>query len=120
MRALIVDDSSTMRRIIANSLVRIVNGIIIDQAEHGMEAIEKYKDNKPDFICLDWNMPVMDGLEFIQWLRKQDTETPVIMITTEGGKHSVITALKSGVNQYMIKPFTPDVLLHKLSDLELI
>jgi len=114
MHVLALDDSKTMLRIIQNTLKRI--GIEdISTAENGKEGIEKYQERKPDLILTDWNMPEMNGLEFVKWIRSRDEETPIIMITTEGGKREVITALKAGVNNYIVKPFTPQVLKEKLS-----
>jgi two-component system chemotaxis response regulator CheY len=113
MKTLVLDDSTTMRRIIANTLKRI--GITdIEEAANGQEGIEKYNQSKPDLILTDWNMPEMNGLEFVKRIRRKDGETPIIMITTEGGKREVITALKAGVNNYIVKPFTPQVLKEKL------
>jgi len=113
---LVVDDSSTMRRIIANTLIRLgIKNVL--QAQDGKEALVIYRKNKDSIkaILTDWNMPVMNGLEFINMVRKEDKDTPIIMITTEGGKREVITALKAGANQYIVKPFSQDVLREKLS-----
>lgn len=113
---LVVDDSSTMRRIIANTLIK--QGIKeVLQAVDGKEALTLYQKNKDTLkvILTDWNMPNMNGLELINAIRKDDKDTPIIMITTEGGKREVITALKAGANQYIVKPFTPEILREKLS-----
>jgi two-component system chemotaxis response regulator CheY len=120
MKILVIDDSVTMRRIIKNCVSRAMKVSEISEAGDGLEGIEAYKKSKPDLICLDWNMPNMDGLGFLKWLRTVDVDTPVIMITTEGSKSSVITALKNGANQYIIKPFTPDVLIEKLIALDIV
>lgn len=116
MKFLIVDDSNTMRRIISNTVKRIGYSNIIE-AENGKEAIEKLKEN-PDIsiILSDWNMPEMNGLELLRYIRKHEkfNDLPFIMITTEGGKKEVITALKAGANQYIVKPFTPSTLKEKL------
>lgn len=113
MKILVVDDSHTMRRIIKNSLNRLGHERVIE-AENGKEAFEKYLSQKPDIVITDWNMPVMNGLELVKAIRSQDDETPIIMVTTEGGKREVIIALKAGVNNYIVKPFTPQVLKDKL------
>jgi len=114
-KMLVVDDSSTMRRIIVNTLARLGFKEVI-QAADGVEAWEAYQAEKDniDAIITDWNMPNMNGLEFVIKVREIDKKTPIIMVTTEGGKKEVITALKAGVNNYIVKPFTPQVLKEKL------
>ena len=114
-KILVVDDSSTMRRIIINTLARLGFKDTI-QAADGVEAWEAYQNHKDEIsvIITDWNMPNMNGLEFVKKVRAVDKETPIIMVTTEGGKKEVITALKAGVNNYIVKPFTPQVLKEKL------
>jgi len=114
MKVLVVDDSSTMVRIISNTLKRIGVEDIVTAAD-GQEGFDKYNEEKPDLVMTDWNMPNMNGLELVKAIRKIDDETPIVMITTEGGKAEVITALKAGVNNYIVKPFTPQVLKEKLS-----
>jgi len=114
MKILVVDDSSTMLRIITNTLKRL-NISDIDTALNGVEAWEKYNQDKYDIVMTDWNMPEMNGYELVKKIRAVDEETPIIMITTEGGKKEVIKALKAGVNNYIVKPFTPQVLKEKLS-----
>jgi len=115
MKILVVDDSSTMRRIIKNTLHRLGFSDILEAAD-GLEACEQYAENEDiDLIITDWNMPNMNGLEFVKKVRAEDQDTPIIMVTTEGGKKEVITALKAGVNNYIVKPFTPQVLKEKLS-----
>ena len=116
MKTLVLDDSGTMRRIIVNTLKRI--GITdIVEAENGKEGLEKYEQSKPDLILTDWNMPEMNGLELVKKVRADSrfTELPIIMVTTEGGKSEVIVALKAGVNNYIVKPFTPQILKEKLA-----
>ena len=116
MKILVVDDSSTMRRIIKNTLNRLGYQDLFE-AENGAQAWEVLQQN-PDITVLvtDWNMPEMNGLELVQKVRAEDryTDMPIIMVTTEGGKGEVITALKAGVNNYIVKPFTPQVLKEKL------
>jgi two-component system chemotaxis response regulator CheY len=116
MKILVVDDSSTMRRIIKNTLQRLGYNDIVE-AEHGVEAVAKLDaDSTINVLITDWNMPEMNGLELVRKVRGQAryAEMPIIMVTTEGGKAEVITALKAGVNNYIVKPFTPDVLKTKL------
>jgi len=118
MRFLVVDDSSTMRRIVQNTLNNI-GYRDVTLAEDGTDAIKKMKVNKFDAIMTDWNMPNMNGLELVVNARKMANykDIPIIMITTEGGKAQVITALRNGVNNYIVKPFTPKVLMDKLKDI---
>ena len=116
MKFLVVDDSSTMRRIIKNTLGRLGHKEILE-AEDGAQAWEAMQQNSDiDVLITDWNMPEMNGLELVKKVRSEDkySELPIIMVTTEGGKAEVITALKAGVNNYIVKPFTPQVLQEKL------
>ena len=116
MKLLVVDDSSTMRRIIKNTLARLGHKDVLEGAD-GVEGWDALNAN-PDINMLitDWNMPEMNGLELVKKVRADSrfTDLPIIMVTTEGGKAEVITALKAGVNNYIVKPFTPQVLKEKL------
>ncbi len=116
MRIITVDDSSTMRRIIKNTLKRIGYGDEVLEAENGKEALEVLENKEVDLIITDWNMPVMDGLTFVKKIRsdKKYDDVPIIMVTTEAAKEDIITALKAGVNNYIVKPFTPQVLKEKI------
>ena len=117
MKILVVDDSSTMRRIIKNTLKRLSFEDVLE-AEDGLEAIKQLEENSDiDIIITDWNMPNMNGLELVKWIRENNVHNmkPIIMVTTEGGKKEVIVALKAGVNNYIVKPFTPQVLKEKLN-----
>jgi two-component system chemotaxis response regulator CheY len=116
MKILVVDDSSTMRRIIKNTLGRLGHKDILE-AEDGAVAWKVMSENEGiDILVTDWNMPEMNGLELVQKVRAEEkyADLPIIMVTTEGGKTEVITALKAGVNNYIVKPFTPQVLQEKL------
>ena len=116
MRLLVVDDSSTMRRIIVNTLQRLGYNDVLEAA-HGLEAWSILdKSDNIDILITDWNMPEMNGLELVKKTRSDSRyeDIPIIMVTTEGGKAEVITALKAGVNNYIVKPFTPQVLREKL------
>lgn len=116
MKLLVVDDSSTMRRIIKNTLQRLGYEDIFE-AENGIEAWDILdKNSDMGVLITDWNMPEMNGLELVKKTRADSrfTDIPIIMITTEGGKVEVITAIKAGVNNYIVKPFTPQVLKEKL------
>ncbi len=116
MKLLVVDDSSTMRRIIKNTLQRLGYNDILE-AENGAQGWEIMDGNKDiNVLITDWNMPEMNGLELVKKVRAEECyrDVPIIMVTTEGGKAEVITALKAGVNNYIVKPFTPQVLKEKL------
>lgn len=116
MKLLVVDDSSTMRRIIKNTLQRLGYEDILE-AEHGLQAWELLDTiDGIDILITDWNMPEMNGLDLVKKVKgdQRFADIPIIMVTTEGGKAEVITALKAGVNNYIVKPFTPQVLKEKL------
>jgi two-component system chemotaxis response regulator CheY len=116
LKLLVVDDSSTMRRIIKNTLARLGYKDILEGAD-GVEGWTQMDTNPDiDMLITDWNMPEMNGLELVKKVRADERfkDTPIIMVTTEGGKAEVITALKAGVNNYIVKPFTPQVLKEKL------
>jgi len=119
MRILIADDSSTMRRIIGNVVQQL--GIAkddFDEAEDGVVAWTLFQEkNNYDVVLTDWNMPNMNGLDLVKKIRSVDKKIPIVMITTEGGKGEVITALKAGVNNYIVKPFSADILKEKLDGL---
>jgi len=119
MRILIVDDSSTMRRIIGNVVQQLgVSKEDFDEAEDGVVAWKLFKEkNNYDVVLTDWNMPNMNGLDLVKHIRTADKKVPIVMITTEGGKGEVITALKAGVNNYIVKPFSADILKEKLDGL---
>ncbi len=110
-----VDDSSTMRRIIKNTLQKLGFETILE-AGNGLEALEVMSKNKVDMVVTDWNMPEMDGLTFVKAVRAKDEykDLPILMITTEAAKEDILTALRSGVNNYVVKPFTPETLQEKV------
>jgi two-component system chemotaxis response regulator CheY len=111
IRALIVDDSSVMRKIVERSLRQAgINISQVFEAGNGAEALGALQDNKVDLILCDINMPVMDGLEFVKQLAAVENAkgVPVVMITTEGSEAHVVQALSAGARGYIRKPFTPD------------
>jgi len=114
MKVLFVDDSPTMRRIMVNSLKKIGFTDLVE-AENGEDALEKI-DGDVGLILADWNMPEMNGKEMVEELKANDQykDIPIIMVTTRGTKDDVVTAVKIGVNGYIVKPFTPDTLKGKI------
>lgn len=116
MRILVVDDSATMRRIIIKSLNSTGYEDVI-QAENGEEAIAKL--DGIDLLLTDWNMPIMDGLTMVKVIRANATykDIPIMMITSQAAKKEVIEALKNGVNDYVVKPFTAATLVEKVEAL---
>jgi two-component system chemotaxis response regulator CheY len=113
VKILTVDDSSTMRRIIKNTLNRIGYTDVVE-AEHGVDALAKMAG--VEFVLTDWNMPEMDGLTFVKALRSnpQFNDLPIIMVTTEAAKKEILEAIKAGVTDYIVKPFTPETLKEKI------
>jgi two-component system chemotaxis response regulator CheY len=116
MKILIVDDSTTMRRIIKNQLEAMgVKDTM--EAANGEEALAVLSKNMPvDIVMLDWNMPVMDGITFLKRVRSEGTykNVKIIMCTSESEKSRVVEALKEGANNYIVKPFTPESVKEKL------
>ncbi|ADR18845.1 MAG: response regulator [Calditerrivibrio nitroreducens] len=110
-----VDDSSTMRRIIKNTLQKLGFSNILE-AGNGIEGLDVLAKNKVDLVITDWNMPEMDGLTFVKAIRAKPEykELPILMVTTEAAKEDILTALRSGVNNYIVKPFTPETLQEKV------
>jgi two-component system chemotaxis response regulator CheY len=115
MRFLVVDDSSTMRRIIINTLNKLGYMDIVE-AGNGREGVEKLDAGAVDVIVTDWNMPEMSGIDFIRHIRSVPTtkDVPVLMVTTNAAKDDIVEALKVGVNSYVVKPFTPDTMKEKI------
>ena len=116
MHAIVIDDSSAMRMI----LRRIVSqfGFEVAEASNGREALEVLaaSDTVPDVALVDWNMPEMNGLEFIQAVRADDrySKLTLLMVTTESEQSQIVRALAAGAHEYLIKPFTPDAVAEKL------
>ena len=115
MRLLVVDDFSTMRRIIKNILLEI-GYHNVEEAEDGNAALQKLRNGKFDFVITDWNMPNMSGLELLTAIRQDPalSATPVLMVTAEAAKENVISAVQAGVNNYIVKPFTAAVLKERI------
>jgi two-component system chemotaxis response regulator CheY len=116
MNILVVDDFSTMRRIIKN-ILRQLGYINILEADDGTSAMEVLRSEKGDFIISDWNMPQMTGIELLTAVRTSEEwkDMPFLMVTAEGQKENVIEAVKNRVNNYIVKPLTPETLTEKIN-----
>jgi len=113
MKFLIVDDSSTMRRILMNTLKKLGYDNFVE-AEDGERALKKLAEGGIECIITDWNMPNMSGLDLILAVRKNNPIIPILMVTTNAATTDIIEAIKAGANNYIVKPFTPDTLETKL------
>jgi len=116
LRFLVVDDFSTMRRIVRN-LLKELGFANVDEAEDGAVALQKLKTTEFDFVISDWNMPNMDGLTLLQTIRADETlkKLPVLMVTAEAKKENIVAAAQAGANGYVVKPFTAATLDEKLN-----
>jgi two-component system, chemotaxis family, chemotaxis protein CheY len=121
MRALVIDDSRTMRRIVSRILIGF--GYEVTEAADGQEGLDALADGPlPDLACIDWNMPVMDGLTFVTQVRADERLRGItlLMVTTESEYGQIVRALAAGAHEYLIKPFTADALQEKLALLGLL
>ena len=116
MRVLVVDDFSTMRRIVKNTL-RQIGFTNIEEAEDGQKAYDRLSAEKFDFVVSDWNMPNMTGIDLLRKVRAtpQIKDIPFLMVTAESQKENVVEAVKARVNNYIVKPFTAETLSEKLN-----
>lgn len=116
MRILVVDDFSTMRRIITNVLKQI-GFENIHEAEDGAKALDILQQEKIDFVITDWNMPQMSGLDLLKAIRAdpERKDTPVLMVTAESLQENIVAAAQAGVNNYIIKPFDASTLSAKIN-----
>jgi two-component system chemotaxis response regulator CheY len=115
IKVLVVDDFPTMRRIVKN-LLKQLGFENIDEAEDGAQALSKLKGGGFGLVVSDWNMPVMEGIDLLKHVREDEAlkTMPFLMVTAEAEKDKVITAIKAGVDNYVVKPFTAEVLKEKL------
>ena len=115
MRALVIDDSRAMRRIVGRILADV--GYEVVEAADGQQALDVLAGGPlPDLACVDWNMPVMDGLTFVTTVRanREWRGLTLMMVTTESEQSQIVRALAAGAHEYLIKPFTADALRDKL------
>ncbi|GJM02824.1 MAG: response regulator [Rhodomicrobium sp.] len=119
-QCLIVDDSSVIRKV-ARRIMEEAN-FEITEAEDGQQALEACRSQMPDVILLDWNMPVMDGLEFLRELRKDPCgDIPkVIFCTTENDMDHITQAIAAGANEYIMKPFDKEIIISKLKEVGMV
>lgn len=116
IKFLVVDDMSTMRRIV-RSILKELGFDNVEEAEDGNDALTKLRAGKFDFVVSDWNMPNLDGLEMLKAIRADDKlkSLPVMLVTAEAKKENIIEAAKAGASGYVVKPFTAAVLEEKLN-----
>ena len=116
LKFLVVDDFSTMRRIVRN-LLKELGHASVDEAEDGVAALSKLKRDNFDFVITDWNMPNMDGLQLLQVVRADPalSALPVLMVTAEAKKENIIAAAQAGASGYIVKPFTAATLDEKIT-----
>lgn len=121
MQALVVDDSRAMRLVLSRMLAEL--GLDVAEAAHGREALAHFDDGlSPSLVLVDWNMPEMTGIEFVEAVRKSPyrSEAKLLMVTTETEVRQVARALEAGADEYLMKPFTKAALLEKLQLLGLV
>ncbi|MDH5632771.1 MAG: chemotaxis response regulator CheY [Gammaproteobacteria bacterium] len=116
MKILIVDDFSTMRRIVRN-LLNELGFQNIEEADDGATALPKLRNGNFDFLVTDWNMPQMQGIDLLQEVRADAklANLPVMMVTAEAKKEQIVRAAQAGVNGYIVKPFTAETLREKIT-----
>ncbi|MCR4901545.1 MAG: response regulator [Butyrivibrio sp.] len=113
---LIVDDSRTSRRMLRDILERSGH-VIIGEAVDGQEGYNEYVKLKPDIVTMDITMPVMDGIDSLKLIRKEDPNAKVVMITAAGQKEKMMEALKLGASEFITKPFNDDVVISTVNNL---
>jgi two-component system chemotaxis response regulator CheY len=114
-KVLVVDDFSTMRKLIRNVLKEIGFNQIYE-ADNGVAALDILRSDKIGLVLTDWNMPTMTGLELLQRIRREPAgkDIPVLMVTAEGKKQNVVEAIKAGADNFVVKPFTSETVREKI------
>jgi two-component system, chemotaxis family, chemotaxis protein CheY len=116
MHALVIDDSRALRRILGDMLRQL--GLTVSEAGNGREGLEVLRNSPtPDVVLVDWNMPEMNGLEFVRAVRAEPkfSDLPLMMVTTETEMEQMVTALEAGANEYVMKPFGKECIADKLT-----
>ncbi len=116
MKILVVDDMSTMRRIVKN-IMKQLGFANVDEAENGQDALDKLRADSFGFVISDWNMPVMTGIDLLRAIRADDKlkGIPVLMVTAEAQKENLIEAIQAGVSNYIVKPFSAETIQEKMN-----
>ena len=116
MKILVVDDMVTMRRIVKNILKQL-GFANVEEAENGQEALQKLQTDRYGFVVSDWNMPVMTGIDMLRAIRADEKlkTTPVLMVTAEAQQSNLVEAVQAGVSNYIVKPFTAEILQEKIA-----
>jgi two-component system chemotaxis response regulator CheY len=116
MKILVVDDMSTMRRIVKN-IMKQLGFANVEEAENGQDALDKLNAGSFGFVISDWNMPVMTGIQLLRAIRADDKlkAIPVLRVTAEAQKENLVEAIQAGVSNYIVKPFTAEVLQEKMN-----
>ena len=115
MKALVVDDSAVMRKVLIGALTR-ADITDVEQAADGQEAVDAVKRSEFDLVLMDWNMPNMLGIDALREIRALGKTMPIIMVTTEAEKSRVVEAIKAGATNYIVKPFEPSTIVAKIQD----
>jgi two-component system chemotaxis response regulator CheY len=117
---LVVDDSRIMRNIVKNTFTELKIPCEYLEAENGKKALQLLETNKVSLVFLDWNMPEMDGMEFLKRVRSMPDykELPIIMVTSESAKYNVVEALQNGATDYIVKPVREKVFMEKLAEIQ--
>ncbi len=112
-RVLVVDDAAFMRMMLKDILTK--NGFeVVGEAENGKDAVEKYKELKPDVVTMDITMPEMDGVTAVKEIKKVDPNAKIVMVSAMGQQAMVIDSIRAGASDFVVKPFQPDRVLEAL------